>query len=132
MSYVDLRAAIQGLMIDWPDAPIAYDNIQTPIQVKDAQANSQPWVALTIQSGTSITASIGSSPHVRQTGLISVQIFVAKDAGTIAAYTLCDSLAERLQHKQSGPLETLALSVSRAGIVDGYFQLNASVPYRYN
>lgn len=132
MSYVSIRAAIQGLLIDWPDAPIAWDNAATPADVKDAQANGQPWVALTILPGDSITAGIGSGPCVRNTGLISVQVFTAEDAGTIPAYTLCDSLAEKLQHKQVDRFNTLALSVTRAGIINGYFQLNATVPYRYN
>lgn len=131
MSYVSIRAAIQGLLIDWPDAPIAWDNAATTAEVKSAQANGSPWVAMTVLPGTSITASIGNGPQVRNTGLISVQIFTAEDAGTVPAYTLCDSLADALQHKQVGHLETLALSVSRAGQMNGYFQLNASIPYRY-
>jgi len=132
MSYVSIRAAIQGLIYGWPDAPIAWDNAATPKEVKEAQASGDPWVALTILPGTTLTSSIGASPNVRQTGLIAVQIFVKPDTGTIAAYELCDSLASLLQHKQSGALETLALSVTRTGKVNDYFQLNATVPYRYN
>ncbi|RUR26843.1 hypothetical protein ELY33_17190 [Vreelandella andesensis] len=132
MSYVSIRAAIQGLIYGWPNAPIAWDNAPTPKEALEAQSNGDPWVALTILPGTTITASIGSSPNVRQTGLIAVQVFVKPDTGTIAAYELCDSLAALLQHKQSGALETLALSVTRTGEMNGYFQLNATVPYRYN
>lgn len=131
MSYVSLRAAIKGLLADWIDAPVAHDNALTPQEVNAAQANGTPWVALTILPGDSITAGIGDGPCVRNTGLISLQIFTADGVGEIPAYTLCDSLADALQHKQVGHLETLALSVSRAGHMNGYFQLNASIPYRY-
>lgn len=131
MSYVSIRAAIQGLLIDWPDAPIAWDNAKTPLSVKSAQDVGEPWVAMTILPGASITSGVGSTPCVRNTGLIEVQVFTQPNSGTIPAYTLCDSLAEALQHQQNGHFETQALSVTRSGIINGWYQLNASVSYRY-
>lgn len=130
MTFNEIREEIEKLLAFWPGCPVAFDGLPVPPLVQAAQQNKEPWVRLTIQPGATVSRCKGSTPEVRRTGLIQVQVFTKPDAGSREAYTICDELTPLLQHKIIDKLETLALSVSRTGEQDGYYQLNASVPYR--
>ncbi|MAL98266.1 MAG: hypothetical protein CL583_07415 [Alteromonadaceae bacterium] len=130
MTFNEIRIAITSRMAAWSDAPVAYDGSPTSEAVTQAQGNKTPWTRLTIQHGASFTAGIGVNPHVRHTGLIVVQIFAAPNAGTRTGMELADSIAAHMQYYTSGHLETLAASLFRVGEVNGYFQLNLSIPFR--
>lgn len=130
MTFEEIRAAVEVRVAAWTDAPIAFDGVPASPDVIDAQESRSPWVRLTIVHGDSFTVSIGSAPCVRRTGVITVQIFTARDVGSRPAMLLADSLAEHLQYFTSGKLETQAASVTRVGPSEGYYQVNASVPFR--
>lgn len=130
MTFQEIRATIEGLLHDWAGVPIAWDNVPAGAAVTAAQNAGDPWVRLTLIPGTTEPAGKADTPKVRRTGLISIQVFTARNVGSDTAYSICDSLSDHLQHRIIGHLETLALSVTRAGIVDDYYQLNAQTPYR--
>lgn len=130
MTFNEIRIAIETLLVNWNQYPLAIDGLPVPPSVKQAQTDGATWVRLTINPGATIPAGKGSTPEVRRTGLISIQVFAAAGQGSKAAYDACDALTPLLQHKITGGLETLALTVSRTGEQDNYYQLNASVPYR--
>lgn len=130
MTFEQIRLAIESKMALWTEAPVAFDGAPIGPAVKTAQQSGTPWVRLTIQSGDSFTAGIGSSPCVRRTGLIMVQIFTARDIGSRPALLLADSIAAHIEYWQSGQLETQAASVMRVGPRDTYYQININCPYR--
>ena len=130
MTFEQIRLAIESKMALWTEAPVAFDGAPTGPAVKTAQQSGTPWARLTIQSGDSFTAGVGSNPCVRRTGSIMVQIFTARDIGSRPALLLADSIAAHLEYWQSGQLETQAASVMRVGPRDNYYQINVSCPYR--
>lgn len=130
MGFEDIRLAIESHMAAWGDAPIAWDGIPASPAVIAAQEAKEPWVRLTIQDGTSLIASVASSPEVRRTGIVFVQCFTAENRGSSPARTLADSIAGHLQFYRSGHLELLESSLQRVGPSDGYYQVNVSTPFR--
>lgn len=132
MAYSTILSLLEAMVASWDGAPIAWDARPSGPSVTAAQTSKQPWVRFTLQPGATLPAGKAVTPLVRPTGLVSIQIFTALGIGSNAAYTLCDSLVPVLQYQKVGKLETLELSVTRAGEQDDYFQLNASIPYRYN
>lgn len=130
MGFEDIRLAVESRLASWPDAPVAFDNVQTQPSVQAAIGAKAPWVRLTINHGDSLTAGIGSSPCVRRTGLVQCQVFTAERIGSSQAAQLADSLAAHLEYWQQGSLETQAASVQRVGPQDGWFMYLASVPFR--
>lgn len=132
MSFEAIRKSIEGRMATWGQYPVEYDGHATPPPVAAAQAAKTPWVRLTIQSGDSFVAGIGSGPCVSRTGLVFLQIFTKPNTGTAEANRVADSLVEHFQTWQDGPLETQAMSMQRVGEQDGYWQTNLQAPFRYD
>lgn len=130
MGFEDINLAIETRLYEWDGPPVAYDNWKTTPSVKAAQDAREPWVRLTVQHGDSLTASIGSAPCVRRTGVIQCQIFVDEHVSTQPASQIADSLADQLQYWRTGALETLASSVRRGGPTDGWFMYVVSTPFR--
>jgi hypothetical protein len=131
MSFEAIRLAVEGHMATWSEAPIAWDNYPESQAVKDAQVAKAPWVRVAINHGDSFTAGLGSAPHVRRTGLISLQVFTGEDKSSRNAHLIADSLAKHLQYYTDGPFSTRAASMQRVGPRDGYYQANVTVPFRY-
>lgn len=130
MTFEEIRQAIEVRASQWTDAPIAYDGVPISSDVQTAQNQRTPWVRVTIVDGDSFTAGIGSGPCVRRTGLISVQVFTARDTGSAPARQLASSLAAHFEYWQSGELETQAARLINVGPDDTYYQMNLNVPWR--
>lgn len=122
----------------WIDYPQAYDGVRASASVKAAQDAKQPWVRCTIASGESFIACLGSEPEDRHTGVVFLQVFT-KDPeqastsdlpGGILASQIASSLYTHWRHRQLGGVETLTPSQQVIGPLDGYYQINVSVPYR--
>lgn len=130
MTFDEIRQAVEFRMLEWPDAPVALDNVPASTELQDAIDGKQPWVRLTINHGDSNTAGIGAAPCVRRTGLVQVQVFTPERQGSGAAAQLADSLAQHLEHYQWGKFNTLAASARRVGPDDQWFVYLVSVPFR--
>ena len=89
------------------------------------------WGRVSILGGINAIASLSDEPCVLQVGTLVVQLFCAKNQGTVKIKTWADSLAHHLKAKQLGRLELLAPSIINVPSVDGVYQINVSVPYRY-
>lgn len=130
IGFEGIRQIIESRMATWSDAPIAWDGTPASPAVIAAQEAKEPWVRLTINHGQSSTSALGSSPEVRRTGLIQLQVFTAENRGSRPATLLADSLAEHLQYYTAAELETLAASAQRIGPSGGWFQYNVTLPFR--
>lgn len=130
MTFEQIRLAVESRLAAWDGVPVAYDNVATQPSVQAAIDAKEPWVRLTINHGLSSIAALGSAPETRRTGLIQCQVFTAERIGSSTAATLADSLASHLQYQRLGRVETLAASVQRVGLSDGWFQYNLTLPFR--
>lgn len=90
------------------------------------------WCRVTITGGVNHIASVGDSPCVREVGTLIVQLFDRTNNGTQAIKSQADSLAVHLGCHILGKLELLAPSIINVGADNGFYQINVSVPYRYN
>ena len=130
MTFEEIRATIETRMAAWADAPIAFDNVPAGADVITAQNARTPWVRVTLIDGDSFTAGIGSGPCVRRTGLISVQVFTARDIGSGPARQIASSLAAHIEYYQSGALETQAARLINAGPDDNYYMAVVQCGFR--
>lgn len=138
MGFEDIRRAIESRLSGWSAAPVLADGAPTPKTddpldqraVTNAIRAKESWVRCTILHGNSFTAGVGSSPCVRRTGLIMMQILTPEDRGSRPAAVLADSIAQYFEYYQQGQFETQAASVQRIGPSDDWYQYNVSVPFR--
>lgn len=122
----------------WVGYPQAYDGIKASSDVRAAQDAKSPWVRCTIASGESFIACLGERPEDRHTGVVFLQVFTKEPevASTmelpsgIIGSEIASSLYEHWRHRQLDGVETLTPSQQIIGPLDGYYQINVSVPYR--
>lgn len=118
------RASIEAkFATGWANrTPVAFDNNRFVPPASGA------WVRLTIIPGDSFNASLGIN-HVRNVGIISLQIFVPEDSGTRQARQLADQAAVILENQRFNGISTRAASLVRAGESGSYLQFNLNAPY---
>ncbi|WP_129141533.1 phage tail terminator-like protein [Modicisalibacter coralii] len=139
MSFEDIRQSLYGLLAQWGEHPIEYDDIKSSA-VDGARQSGDPWLRATILPGDSFTAYIGDGPKARDPGVLALQIFVKPPAvitvddlpASIQAYRIASSLAEHVSYYQDGWLETRAASLRRVGEQDGYYQMNVTTVFVAN
>lgn len=90
------------------------------------------WIRPTILGGVNSIACIADKPCIREVGTLIIQLFDRENTGTAELKKYADSLAQYLGCQLLGQLELLAPSVIHVGITDGFYQINVSIPYRYN
>lgn len=112
---------------NYTSTPVAYENVPfTP-------PKGLPWVRLTVINGESVTQGItGSTPLVRDTGLIAITVFVPENSGTQAAKALVDVAKTVYEHTPFSGIVALTASVAPAGNFDGWHQTNITIPFRRN
>lgn len=89
------------------------------------------WGRVSILGGINAITSLSDEPCVLQVGTLVVQLFCQENQGTVKIKTWADSLAKHVKAKQLGRLELLAPSIINVPSIDGIYQINVSVPYRY-
>jgi hypothetical protein len=122
----------------WIDYPQAYDGVKASAAVRAAQDAKSPWVRCTIQTGDSFPACKGSRTEIRRTGVVFLQVFVqdpevassSELPSGILASIIASSLDLHWQYVLLDGVETMAPTHTRVGPLDGYYQINVSVPYR--
>lgn len=129
MTFDEIRNTLES-HLSGVSVPIAWDNFPLSTWVKAAQRDGDPWIRVTVVPGATLHAGKASAPISRRTGLLTIQIFTKLNIGSGVAYGVCDELTPLLQYQLLGDLETLELTVTRAGESNGYYQLNATVPFR--
>ena len=89
------------------------------------------WGRVTVLGGINHINSVSDEPCVLEVGTLIVQLFTAENSGTVAIKTQADSLAKHLKAKQLERLELLTPSIINVPSIDGIYQINITVPYRY-
>ena len=91
------------------------------------------WVRFTVLNGAGVTAEggiAGSAYKVKDTGLISLQIFVPARTGTKTSNTLLDSFVAIFEHKRFSSIVTYSATVTPGAVRDGWHQINITIPFR--
>ena len=109
---------------NWSLTPVAYENV--PFD------NDQdgPWVRLTVINGAGTTVGLGATPLVRDTGLISMVVYVKENTGTQAAKALVDQLIPIYEHTRFSGILAYTATVAPAGNFNGWHQTNITIPFR--
>ena len=128
MSFETIRAAIAGrLSSGWSTTTIAWENRDfTP-------PTSGDWVELTVLGNTGQTRGInGDVGAVRDSGLIAINIYTPEGSGTATGRGYADTLAALFEHERFSGITTYAATLTTRGVVNGWHQLNLTIPYRSN
>ena len=128
MSFEGIRSAIAARMSsNWSTTPIAWENRDfTP-------PTSGGWVELTVLGNTGQTRGInGDVGAVRDSGLIAINIYTPEGSGTATGRGYADTLAALFEHERFSGITTYAATLTTRGVVNGWHQLNLTIPYRSN
>lgn len=90
------------------------------------------WIRPTVLGGVNHIACMNEKPHIREVGTLIIQVFDRENAGTADLKRQADSLAQHFSCVLLDSLELLAPSINDVGVNDGFYQINVSIPYRYN
>jgi hypothetical protein len=131
MSFDALRETLEQRMADnWSDSDVAYENIAFS---PPSPSSSAKWVRFTVINGESRTSEGGITSgnyKTRDTGLVSLQIFVPQNSGTKKSRQLIDSFNSIFEHKRFSGVVTYSASIVPVGVLDGWHQTNLTIPFR--
>lgn len=126
MSFDTLRQTLeQAMATGWTTTPVAFENVQFTMP-------KTAWVMFTIITGQGGFAGIaGTAKSVRDTGLVSCQIFVPENTGTKQSKTIVDSFNALFELKAlTGDINTGVATVKSLGSSNGWHQTSVTIPYR--
>lgn len=136
MSFELLRSAVTGMFIEGykitgnPFSPASYPN--QPF----VEPTSERWIRFSIQTGTTIPASIGQTMS-RTPGVLYIQIFIPTGQGSLPANQIADKIASFVNFAQLTPaighditFELVSLSFTQD--VDPWSEWLASCQFRYD
>lgn len=90
------------------------------------------WYRLTIQHGINVTVGMASKPCVRETGIVTIQVFYPNNKNTMSVKRLADSLGDHFQHHHVGNLKLRTSSANDVPNREDGYQINVNIPYWYN
>lgn len=132
MTFEQIRAIIIGRMTQWAGIPADAVDYPNPPKPFDPTGRSI-WARLADSPGLSSTPEVGIGPCVRQTGIVTIQLFVPSYSGTLAITRAVDTLVAHFQFYSApeGPFDFFEASPQVVGD-DGnsWYQVNVRVPYR--
>lgn len=127
MSFEALRASVEGrLNANYSATEVAYENVSF-------NPPNDAWIRLIVQTGQGQTMGLygdGTSVGVRDTGLISIQVFIPEGQGTKSSLDLVDTLIAIYEHTRFDGILAYTATVSHIGISDGWHQTNITIPFR--
>lgn len=108
--------------------PIAWGNLDfTPV------TPLAPWVRFSVLPGEAFHATAGApgANIVRHPGLITVQVFVPLNSGSVEALGLADDVAEIFRGYSSVGIRCGAPWITHVGGAgdDGWYQVNVNIPF---
>ena len=113
-------------MVDnWAEsAPVAYENVPF-------EPGNTDWVRLTVINGEGQThGMLGTDGSVRDTGMVSLQVFVPEGTGTKTSRALIDAFIAIFEHARFNAITTYSATVTPVGARNGWHQTNVTVPLR--
>lgn len=126
--FADERKAIESRLKNaWTTTPIKFEKVPFD-QI------ATPYVALFILDGDGSQISLGTPALRRWPGIIMVQIFIPEDSGTQIERTYADSIGAIFDRAQfssgsSGTIRCRIPSIKSLGIINGWQQLNVTIPF---
>lgn len=107
----------------WTKTEIAWAN--TPPKTIENKC----WVRFTVLGGAQDVPCIGPQSPLTEKGFAVVQVFAPGGAGDGMAGQLADEAARLFRRFESGPLFCGVPEKKTVGTVNGWFQINVSVPW---
>lgn len=138
--YADEREAIEETFFTaWTalsnPAKIEVDNFR----FEASQVQDENWGRLTIIDDEAEQVGLGTKPYVRSQGQIVLQLFAPEKTGTESIRVLADQFLDiwkdafgrpsEFSKGDSGRIRTQLGWVVRDGIIEGWYQLRAIVPF---
>ena len=117
---------------DWTASPIDWENVTESAALVAAKNAKSPWVRFVIRDGDGARMTIGAPSRVnRYAGVLIIQIFVAQNTRTATARGYADAAAAIWDSYAGEPdLEFGPASVTTVGENGGWFQVNATTPFK--
>lgn len=125
MSFATTRRDIEQRFVDnWATTIISFDNV--PFNKPE---NDTEWVYFRIFENPSQRITLSRRSVHRATGLIAVQIYVAKNTGTQLARSYADTIAAIFRDQQFNGVTCQEASVTNVGDFENWYQVNVTIPY---
>lgn len=130
MSKEFIRKSIEGRFSAFtgiPNTNKGYENRQDPPVPQSGQ-----WANIYIDHVLRKVASIGSAPCTRRTGVVTIQVFDRRGAGTASINRLTDEIENYFSFYQEGNLWLdAAVTINDRGS-ETYYESTVYVPYTYD
>jgi hypothetical protein len=131
MSYEAARKAIQGHFSTYFTAlaatKIAWDNVDFTIPTDESA-----WVRFSVQNNISGYKSFGRSKLTRREGIIFIQVFVPENTQTLLSSQIADNIVSIFETKLLSGISFQSPNVREAGVSNGWYQVNISVPFYFD
>lgn len=129
MTLSEISTHIRARIAEWSGVPA--DRMRWPNRPGRFETPSKgAWVDIAIKPGASVTQEIGNGPSARRTGLIIINLFDRRDAGTATLAGIADSLTHQLEYYTTGAFNCREASYSDLGDDGhGFYQMQVQVPY---
>ncbi|MDC8803940.1 phage tail terminator-like protein [Halomonas pacifica] len=123
MTYLDIVATLIKRLREWPGPEsLEIPNMEPPPRTPN-------WMRATILPGSTVPFETGCGPIPRQTGLVMIQVFTELGRGPGPAYDIATRIGEHMAYQTIGNLFTRAYSPQDFGEMQGWYQVNVSIPY---
>ena len=128
-NYLEEKNALAKIFADaWNETEISWPgkSFITP------DADTESWVEFYVNPGEASQASIGvpGSNLFRHPGIVSILVYVPEKKGEEEALRLADLAASVYRDNVSVPeIRFNAPSINKRGVVDGYTQINVTIPF---
>ena len=135
--YTPLQRFESVLTADVIGLPVEYENAPQSPGLKTAKKEHKPWARVTMRQGDGVTASIGTNPRHRYTGLVFVGVFYPLGKGSKPLLNKCSEISTLIaQLSQSAGFEGLFVRTPYLSSVmqDGsdWFFANVRVPFQFD
>ena len=129
MTFEQIRDIVIARMKQW--AGIPPENVDYPNNEVFDSSGKAIWARMASITGPSSAPEVGLTAHVRQTGIIIIQLFVPNYTGTLAITKAADTLVEQFQFFSQDGFDCFAASAHTVGDDGlGWWQVNIHIPYR--
>ena len=129
MTFEQIRDIVIARMKQWTGIPP--ENVDYPDNEVFDSSETAIWARMASITGPSSAPEVGLTAHVRQTGIIIIQLFVPNYTGTLAITKAADTLVEQFQFFSQDGFDCFAASAATLGDDGlGWYQVNIQIPYR--
>jgi len=127
MSFVTLQTAIENkFATGFTSYPIKWQNVNFNSDAHDIFVDFQ------IAEGETIRASIGTHPLARTVGVISANIYLRQNVGTVVGRTIADQIAAIFRDSQFSGVTCMMPTVRNLGAHEGRYIVNVSTQFHYD